>query len=91
MFSTIKCSIKIRTHLKTKAYLATSTGQTHALQLCGGAVASVFSLSKIINSTLMSPQNNYMAFMAELFWWFEVVKPSFVKPQLLSNESAGKS
>lgn len=39
----------------------------------------------------MSPQNNYLAFMAELFWWFEVVKPSFVKPRLLSNESAGKS
>ena len=29
--------------------------------------------------------------MAELFWWFEVVKPSFVKPRMLSNEYAGKS
>lgn len=24
-------------------------------------------------------QSNYLVFMAELFWWFEVVKPSFVQ------------
>uniref|UniRef100_H3CXJ1 Calmodulin regulated spectrin-associated protein family, member 2a n=1 Tax=Tetraodon nigroviridis TaxID=99883 RepID=H3CXJ1_TETNG len=36
-------------------------------------------------------KNNYLVFMAELFWWFEVVKPSFVKPRLLSNESAEPS
>lgn len=24
--------------------------------------------------------------MAELFWWFEVVKPSFVQPQVLVND-----
>lgn len=24
--------------------------------------------------------------MAELFWWFEVVKPSFVQPQVLVSE-----
>lgn len=36
-------------------------------------------------------QNNYLVFMAELFWWFEVVKPSFVKPRMLGNESTGKS
>lgn len=35
------------------------------------------------------PQNNYLVFMAELFWWFEVVKPSFVKPRLLDNECTG--
>ncbi|KAL3979046.1 coiled-coil domain-containing protein 64 [Sarotherodon galilaeus] len=28
-------------------------------------------------------KNNYLVFMAELFWWFEVVKPSFVKPRNL--------
>uniref|UniRef100_A0A3Q3JY54 Calmodulin regulated spectrin-associated protein family, member 2a n=1 Tax=Monopterus albus TaxID=43700 RepID=A0A3Q3JY54_MONAL len=28
-------------------------------------------------------KNNYLVFMAELFWWFEVVKPSFVKPRTL--------
>uniref|UniRef100_A0A3Q3WFD3 Uncharacterized protein n=1 Tax=Mola mola TaxID=94237 RepID=A0A3Q3WFD3_MOLML len=31
-------------------------------------------------------KNNYLVFMAELFWWYEVVKPSFVKPRLLDNE-----
>uniref|UniRef100_A0A8C4GES8 Calmodulin regulated spectrin-associated protein family, member 2a n=1 Tax=Dicentrarchus labrax TaxID=13489 RepID=A0A8C4GES8_DICLA len=36
-------------------------------------------------------KNNYLVFMAELFWWFEVVKPSFVKPRMLDNECTGKS
>uniref|UniRef100_A0A3B4TVC0 Calmodulin regulated spectrin-associated protein family, member 2a n=1 Tax=Seriola dumerili TaxID=41447 RepID=A0A3B4TVC0_SERDU len=31
-------------------------------------------------------KNNYLVFMAELFCWFEVVKPSFVKPRTLGNE-----
>ncbi|KAM4738525.1 calmodulin-regulated spectrin-associated protein 2a isoform 4-T4 [Anableps anableps] len=31
-------------------------------------------------------KNNYLVFVAELFWWFEVVKPSFVKPRMLDNE-----
>ncbi|XP_026780780.1 calmodulin-regulated spectrin-associated protein 2 isoform X2 [Pangasianodon hypophthalmus] len=26
-------------------------------------------------------KSNYLVFMAELFWWFEVVKPSFVQPR----------
>ncbi|XP_039739455.1 calmodulin-regulated spectrin-associated protein 2 isoform X2 [Pteropus medius] len=29
-----------------------------------------------------SIKNNYLVFMAELFWWFEVVKPSFVQPRV---------
>uniref|UniRef100_A0A8C1ZUG1 Calmodulin regulated spectrin-associated protein family, member 2a n=1 Tax=Cyprinus carpio TaxID=7962 RepID=A0A8C1ZUG1_CYPCA len=29
-----------------------------------------------------SIKNNYLVFMAELFWWFEVVKPPFVQPQV---------
>ncbi|XP_073332827.1 calmodulin-regulated spectrin-associated protein 2a [Pagrus major] len=36
-------------------------------------------------------KNNYLVFMAELFWWFEVVKPSFVKPRLLDNENTDPS
>ncbi|XP_041790705.1 calmodulin-regulated spectrin-associated protein 2a isoform X2 [Chelmon rostratus] len=36
-------------------------------------------------------KNNYLVFMAELFWWFEVVKPSFVKPRMLDNESTEPS
>ncbi|XP_030640012.1 calmodulin-regulated spectrin-associated protein 2a [Chanos chanos] len=31
-------------------------------------------------------KNNYLVFMAELFWWFEVVKPSFVQPRVLDTE-----
>uniref|UniRef100_A0A3P8WJ93 Calmodulin regulated spectrin-associated protein family, member 2a n=1 Tax=Cynoglossus semilaevis TaxID=244447 RepID=A0A3P8WJ93_CYNSE len=29
-----------------------------------------------------SVKNNYLVFMAELFLWFEVIKPSFVKPRV---------
>uniref|UniRef100_A0A671Z434 Calmodulin regulated spectrin-associated protein family, member 2a n=1 Tax=Sparus aurata TaxID=8175 RepID=A0A671Z434_SPAAU len=36
-------------------------------------------------------KNNYLVFMAELFWWFEVVKPSFVKPRLLDTENTDPS
>uniref|UniRef100_A0A7N8Y438 Calmodulin regulated spectrin-associated protein family, member 2a n=1 Tax=Mastacembelus armatus TaxID=205130 RepID=A0A7N8Y438_9TELE len=36
-------------------------------------------------------KNNYLVFMAEVFWWFEVVKPSFVKPRTLEHEGTGKS
>ncbi|XP_057696789.1 calmodulin-regulated spectrin-associated protein 2a isoform X2 [Corythoichthys intestinalis] len=40
-----------------------------------------FSLEDMLyaSSTL---KNNYLAFMAELFWWFEEAKPSFVKPKI---------
>lgn len=30
-------------------------------------------------------QSNYLVFMAELFWWFEVVKPSFVQPRVFNT------
>ncbi|XP_056276934.1 calmodulin-regulated spectrin-associated protein 2 isoform X2 [Pseudoliparis swirei] len=29
-----------------------------------------------------SMKSNYLVFIAELFWWFEVVKPSFVQPRV---------
>ncbi|XP_019712380.1 calmodulin-regulated spectrin-associated protein 2 isoform X2 [Hippocampus comes] len=29
-----------------------------------------------------SIKSNYLVFLAELFWWFEVVKPSFVRPRV---------
>ncbi|XP_035270773.1 calmodulin-regulated spectrin-associated protein 2a isoform X2 [Anguilla anguilla] len=35
-----------------------------------------------------SLKNNYLVFMAELFWWFEVVKPPFVNPRVLDAEAA---
>ncbi|XP_061739307.1 calmodulin-regulated spectrin-associated protein 2a isoform X1 [Nerophis ophidion] len=49
-----------------------------------------FSLEDMLyaSSTL---KNNYLAFMAELFWWFEEVKPSFVKPRSLDHEATEPS
>ncbi|KAG1939673.1 calmodulin-regulated spectrin-associated protein 2a isoform X2 [Pimephales promelas] len=38
-----------------------------------------------------SIKNNYLVFMAELFWWFEVVKPPFVEPQALDIEAPAPS
>ncbi|XP_077370217.1 calmodulin-regulated spectrin-associated protein 2 isoform X2 [Festucalex cinctus] len=31
-----------------------------------------------------SIKSNYLVFLAELFWWFEVVKPSFVRPRVFN-------
>uniref|UniRef100_A0A4W5QE89 Calmodulin regulated spectrin-associated protein family, member 2a n=1 Tax=Hucho hucho TaxID=62062 RepID=A0A4W5QE89_9TELE len=44
-----------------------------------------FSLEDMVY-TSSSVKNNYLVFMAELFWWFEVVKPSFVQPRVLDTE-----
>ncbi|XP_028817562.1 calmodulin-regulated spectrin-associated protein 2a isoform X3 [Denticeps clupeoides] len=38
-----------------------------------------------------SIKNNYLVFMAELFWWFEVVKPSFVQPRVLDVDDLAPS
>ncbi|PNI34604.1 CAMSAP2 isoform 5, partial [Pan troglodytes] len=35
-----------------------------------------------------SIKSNYLVFMAELFWWFEVVKPSFVQPRVVRPQGA---
>lgn len=35
--------------------------------------------------TLHVLQNNVMVFIAELFWWFESVKPEFVQPRELQE------
>uniref|UniRef100_A0AAR2KLW0 CKK domain-containing protein n=1 Tax=Pygocentrus nattereri TaxID=42514 RepID=A0AAR2KLW0_PYGNA len=45
-----------------------------------------FSLEDMLYAS-SSIKNNYLVFMAELFWWFEVVKPSFVHPQVLAPEA----
>ncbi|KAI4894762.1 hypothetical protein NFI96_013539 [Prochilodus magdalenae] len=45
-----------------------------------------FSLEDMLYAS-SSIKNNYLVFMAELFWWFEVVKPSFVQPQVLAPEA----
>ncbi|XP_077412493.1 calmodulin-regulated spectrin-associated protein 2 isoform X2 [Vanacampus margaritifer] len=36
-----------------------------------------------------SIKSNYLVFLAELFWWFEVVKPSFVQPRVF-DPNAGQ-
>uniref|UniRef100_A0A3B4GSQ6 Calmodulin regulated spectrin associated protein family member 2 n=1 Tax=Pundamilia nyererei TaxID=303518 RepID=A0A3B4GSQ6_9CICH len=48
-----------------------------------------FSLEDMLYAS-STVKNNYLAFMAELFWWFEVVKPSFVEPRKLDTEGTGK-
>ncbi|XP_028918042.1 calmodulin-regulated spectrin-associated protein 2 isoform X2 [Ornithorhynchus anatinus] len=35
-----------------------------------------------------SIKSNYLVFLAELFWWFEVVKPSFVQPRVVIHPPA---
>uniref|UniRef100_A0A8D0HMZ4 Calmodulin regulated spectrin associated protein family member 2 n=1 Tax=Sphenodon punctatus TaxID=8508 RepID=A0A8D0HMZ4_SPHPU len=35
-----------------------------------------------------SIKSNYLVFMAELFWWFEVVKPSFAQPRAVLHPEA---
>uniref|UniRef100_A0A8B9K986 Calmodulin regulated spectrin-associated protein family, member 2a n=1 Tax=Astyanax mexicanus TaxID=7994 RepID=A0A8B9K986_ASTMX len=45
-----------------------------------------FSLEDMLYAS-SSIKNNYLVFMAELFWWFEVVKPCFVQPQVLAPEA----
>ncbi|XP_005997782.1 calmodulin-regulated spectrin-associated protein 2a isoform X2 [Latimeria chalumnae] len=35
-----------------------------------------------------SIKSNYLVFMAELFWWFEVVKPPFVQPRVVVDPQA---
>lgn len=34
---------------------------------------------------LLPVQHNVMVFIAELFWWFETVKPEFVQPRDLQE------
>lgn len=34
---------------------------------------------------LLPVQHNIMVFIAELFWWFETVKPEFVQPRDLQE------
>ncbi|XP_051552853.1 calmodulin-regulated spectrin-associated protein 2-like isoform X2 [Myxocyprinus asiaticus] len=36
-------------------------------------------------------KNNYLVFMAELFWWCEVVKPSFVQPRTVNTKVSDPS
>ncbi|KAL7866742.1 hypothetical protein AOLI_G00145560 [Acnodon oligacanthus] len=49
-----------------------------------------FSLEDMLYAS-SSIKNNYLVFMAELFWWFELVKPSFVHPQVLAPEAPAPS
>ncbi|XP_075384913.1 calmodulin-regulated spectrin-associated protein 2 isoform X2 [Tenrec ecaudatus] len=46
-----------------------------------------FSLEDMLYAA-SSIKSNYLVFMAELFWWFEVVKPSFVQPRVVCPQGA---
>ncbi|KAM4022433.1 calmodulin-regulated spectrin-associated protein 2 isoform 2-T2 [Anomaloglossus baeobatrachus] len=49
-----------------------------------------FSLEDMLYAS-SSIKANYLVFMAELFWWFEVVKPSFVQPRVVDTQGPLKS
>ncbi|XP_041745614.2 calmodulin-regulated spectrin-associated protein 2 isoform X2 [Coregonus clupeaformis] len=44
-----------------------------------------FSLEDMVYAS-SSLKNNHLVFLAELFYWFEVVKPTFVQPRVLDTE-----
>ena len=39
---------------------------------------------------VLSMQHNVMVFIAELYWWFETVKPEFVQPRDLQEFKDGE-
>lgn len=47
-------------------------------------------LFNVVSLTLSVFQNNVMVFIAELFWWFESVKPGFVQPRGLQEIRDGE-
>ncbi|KAG5276239.1 hypothetical protein AALO_G00129600 [Alosa alosa] len=49
-----------------------------------------FSLEDMLYAS-SSIKNNYLVFMAELYWWFEVMKPSFVQPRVMDAEEPAPS
>lgn len=49
-----------------------------------GAIKSLINNCLYVCIILVVLQSNYLVFMAELFWWFEVVKPSFVQPRVFN-------
>ncbi|KAL1023326.1 hypothetical protein UPYG_G00039280 [Umbra pygmaea] len=49
-----------------------------------------FSLEDMVYAPA-SVKNNYLVFLSELFWWFEVVKPSFVQPRVLDTDEPALS
>ncbi|XP_075038701.1 calmodulin-regulated spectrin-associated protein 2 isoform X2 [Mixophyes fleayi] len=49
-----------------------------------------FSLEDMLYAS-SSIKANYLVFMAELFWWFEVVKPSFVQPRVVDLQDPLKN
>lgn len=48
-------------------------------------------LAVVLTPLLLRTQQNMMVFIAELFWWFETVKPEFVKPRDLQEFKDGES
>ncbi len=46
---------------------------------------TLFCLSSELELNHCVSQNNVMVFIAELFWWFENVKPEFVQPRDLQE------
>ncbi|XP_054432517.1 calmodulin-regulated spectrin-associated protein 2 isoform X2 [Pteronotus mesoamericanus] len=53
----------------------------HLAQCCHFALEDMLYAAASIKS-------NYLVFLAELFWWFEVVRPSFVQPRVAGPRGA---
>ncbi|XP_053768690.1 calmodulin-regulated spectrin-associated protein 2 isoform X1 [Desmodus rotundus] len=71
--------------LKETMSLADSLYNLQLVQeFCRGYLAQCchFTLEDMLYAAA-SIKSNYLVFMAELFWWFEVVKPSFVQPRVV--------
>uniref|UniRef100_A0A4W5Q7M8 Calmodulin regulated spectrin-associated protein family, member 2a n=1 Tax=Hucho hucho TaxID=62062 RepID=A0A4W5Q7M8_9TELE len=74
--------------LKERMSLADSLYNLHLVQdFCRDHLKRCchFSLEDMVYAS-SSLKNNYLVFLAELFCWFEEVKPSFVQPRVLDTE-----
>lgn len=61
------------------------TCSTNTRHQCGCMSIFISTQEELIVSSSLSPQHNVMVFIAELFWWFETVKPDFVQPRDLQE------
>ncbi|KAG9338417.1 hypothetical protein JZ751_025821 [Albula glossodonta] len=79
---------KVNEYLKDVITQEQRTREAWSEELSGGPRMAARSLRWCTSTApnLSGSKNNYLVFMAELFWWFEVVKPSFVRPRSLMAE-----
>ena len=84
--------LKVHTHAHT--HDARTHTRTHNGSMSTRSPASVCSVvlcgyDDTSLSLSLPLQHNVMVFIAELFWWFETVKPEFVQPKHLQEFKDG--